>query len=401
VYVDRTRVRQVLINLLNNAARFTVKGGTTIRARADERNLVVEVEDTGIGIAAADIPKVFEEFRQLDGTMRRPHDGSGLGLAICQRFVELHGGTIWCESDVGAGTMFVFTLPVIDNVAGAALRPEWETWVRVGEPIEPPARPIVLVNRDPRIERMFQRYLEGYRVVSAGDEAEALRRCAETGAKGIVLVESPEVDAAERRRRLREVPRDAPIVLCSLPTSVSLGQRLGVSDYLIKPISGERLRETLARVARKARTVLVVDDDPDMVRLVARMLRSGARRYRVLRAYSGAEALDLLREQRPDAVILDLVMPGIDGYEVVRRMRASDDLAPIPVIAVSARSYETETVAAGGVEITREGGLSVGDLMACLRSALDALTTPGSAPPTEAASALGPAWGETPPRPGT
>lgn len=376
VYVDRTRIRQVLINLLNNAARFTPKGGTTICARAEDGNVVVDVSDTGVGIAAADIPKVFEEFRQLDGTTRRPHDGSGLGLAICQRFVELHGGTIWCVSELGQGARFSFTLPVIANVAGAALRPEWDTWVRVAEPEEPPARPIVLVNRDPRIERMFQRYLDGYRIVPAVDEDEALRRCAETGARGIILVESPEVDAAERRRRLRQVPRDAPIILCSLPTSVTLGQRLGVSDYLIKPISRERLLETLARAAPKARTVLVVDDDPDMVRLIARLLRSGSRRYRVLRAYGGAEALDLLRENRPDAMILDLVMPGIDGYEIIRQVRATDGIADLPIVAVSARSYETETVVAGGVEISREGGLSVGDLMACLQSSLDAMTEP-------------------------
>lgn len=374
LYVDRTRVRQVLINLLNNAARFTARGGSTVRARVDDGNVVVEVSDTGVGIPSADIPKVFEEFQQLDGTMRRPHDGSGLGLAICQRFVELHGGTIWAESEVDRGTTFSFTLPMIDNVASTPLRPEWDTWVRLNEPNETTARPIVLVNRDPRIEHMFERYLDGYRIVPAVDEDDALRRCAASGARGVILVEAPGADLAEARRRLRQVPRDAPVVRCSLPTSVTLGQRLGVSDYLVKPISQERLLETLGRTAPRARTILVVDDDPDMVRLVARILRSGSRRYRVLRAYGGAEGLALLQEQHPDAVILDLVMSDVDGYEVIRWMRASEEHATTPVIAVSARSYEAESVAAGAIEISREGGLSVGELMSCLRSSLDALS---------------------------
>src|SRR5581483_2122963 len=106
VYVDRTRIRQVLINLLNNAARLTPSGGTTIRARVEENSVVVVVADTGVGIAPEDIPKVFEEFRQLDGTTRRAHDGSGLGLAICRRFVEMHGVAIWAESRPGTGTSF-------------------------------------------------------------------------------------------------------------------------------------------------------------------------------------------------------------------------------------------------------------------------------------------------------
>lgn len=374
LFVDRTRVRQVLINLLNNAARFTAQGGSTVQARVEQGNVIVEVSDTGVGIPPTDIPKVFEEFRQLDGSMRRPQDGSGLGLAICQRFVELHGGTIWAESELNRGTTFSFTLPMIDNVASTPLRPEWETWVRLNEPGEVAERPIVLVNRDPRIEHMFERYLEGYRIVPAVDEDDALRRCAASGARGVILVETPGADLSECRRRLRQIPRDAPIVRCSLPTSVTLGQRLGVSDYLVKPISRERLLETLERTAPRARTILIVDDDADMVRLVARILRSGSRRYRILRAYGGAEGVALLQEQRPDAVILDLVMPDVDGYAVIRWMRASEEHAKTPVVAVSARSYEAEQVAAGAIEITREGGLSVGELMACLRSSLDALS---------------------------
>ncbi len=373
VFVDRTRIRQVLINLLNNAARFTSNGGATVRARQDGANLVVEVADTGVGIAPEDLPKVFEEFRQLDGSMRRPHDGSGLGLAICKRFVELHGGAIWAESERGKGTTFAFTLPLIGNVVSATLRPEWETWVRL--PVTPePLRSVVLVSTDEQIHRLFQRYLDAYRILPAADVDEALGIFRQTPVHGIILTTHPRTDLSEQLARLRSTPRGVPVVTCSLPTSEGLGESIGVAEYLIKPISGERLLQTLARVARRARVVLVVDDDPEMVRLLARMIRSGSRRYQVLRAYGGYSALELLTERKPDVVILDLVMPDLDGYGVLREMRRNEELRNVPVIAVTARGYEAETVSAGALSITREGGLSVGELMTCLRSSLDAIT---------------------------
>jgi signal transduction histidine kinase/DNA-binding response OmpR family regulator len=376
LFVDRTRIRQVLINLLNNASRFTPAGGATISAGQSGANLIVSVVDTGVGIAPEDIPKVFEEFRQIDGSTRRPHDGSGLGLAICQRFVEMHGGAIWAESQPGQGTMFSFTLPLIENVASATLRPEWETWVRLSPSTDDAQRSVVLVNQDPRIERLFQRYLDGYRVLAARDEAEAIGYFSRTPVHGIVLTTSPNAPIDESIRRLREVPRNVPVVACSLPSSTSVGEHLGVSDYLVKPISSDRLLATLGRVAPKSRTILIVDDDPEMVRLLARMIRSRSHRHQVLRAYGGKAALELLVERRPDVVILDLVMPEVDGYAVLREMRARDALRDIPVVAITARSYEAEVVNAGAIEITREGGLSLRELMECLKSSLDAITTP-------------------------
>jgi DNA-binding response OmpR family regulator len=183
-----------------------------------------------------------------------------------------------------------------------------------------------------------------------------------------------------------------PVVACSLPTSVSMGEHLGVADYLVKPISSERLLETLSRVASRARTILVVDDDPEMVRLLARMIRSRSHRYQVIRAYGGESALALLAERRPDVVILDLVMPVVDGYAVLREMRGRDEFQYTPVIAITARSYEAETVAAGALGITREGGLSLRELMGCLKASLDSIAAPAA--PAETAEAPQPALGQ-------
>jgi signal transduction histidine kinase/DNA-binding response OmpR family regulator len=377
LFVDRTRIRQVLINLLNNASRFTQTGGVTISAIQDGASVTVRVADTGVGIAAEDIPKIFEEFRQLDGSMRRPHDGSGLGLAICRRFVEMHGGTIWAESEPGRGTVFSFSLPLIENVASATMRAEWDTWVRQPPPSNEDGRSVVLINQDPRVERLFRRYLDGYRILPAVDEVDALRLFGHNYIHGVVLIASPNAPLPEALRRLREAPRSVPVVVCSLPSNVSMGENLGVSDYLVKPISGERLLGTLLRIGGKARTVMVVDDDPEMVRLLARMIRSRSHRFNVVRAYGGEAALALLDERRPDLVILDLVMPGIDGYAVIRAMRAREELRDIPVVAITARSNETEVVSAGAIEITREGGLSLRELMGCVKSSLDSITGTG------------------------
>ena len=196
----------------------------------------------------------------------------------------------------------------------------------------------------------------------------------------VVLMDTclPSAEVAELIRAINAQWPATQIIVATESASMADAKeaiRLGAYDYLVKPISADRLLETLNHVAKKAHTVLIVDDDPEMVRLLARMIRTRSRRYQVLRAYGGAAALAMLREHTPDIVILDLVMPDIDGYTVLREMRMVEALRDIPVVAVTARSYEAETFAAGALEITREGGLSVGELMACLKSSLDSITT--------------------------
>ena len=382
--VDRTRVRQVLINLLNNAARFTQRGGVTVTARCNGTDVVVQVADTGVGIAPEDVPNAFEEFRQLDGSTRRRQGGSGLGLAISKRFIELHGGNIWAESQLGGGSTFCFSLPVCENVAGSILRREWQTWVRFPHVSDQPEPNVAVVSEDPAIARIFQRYLDGYRVLALGDGRKLHDLVAQEPVHAIIVATRLDVDEPPVRR-LGEVPKGVPLIACSLPSRRSIARQVGVDAYLVKPVSRERVVATLKLFGKGRRTLLVVDDDPEMVHLLARMIHSASKRYQVLKAYSGAEALDLLRQKRPDGVILDLVMPDVDGYAVVQQMAASAELRDIPVVAVTARGYEKDTVAAGVVSLTREGGLSISELMRCLRASLGALLGPtGTAPEPQA-----------------
>ncbi|MBI2940004.1 MAG: response regulator [Chloroflexi bacterium] len=374
IYADRTRIRQVVMNLLRNAARFTDAGGAQLSATVRDRDVVVDVADTGIGIAPGDLPHVFEEFRQLEAAGQRRAGGSGLGLTISKQFVEMHGGNMWVESRFGKGTTFRFSLPVSDNVAASAIRDPWDTWAdAIPHPTQGDDAVVAVLGQDQQVLRLLQRYLEGYRLIPAA-HAEALRQIADEHVVQAVIV--TETDGQHDRKAVSEVLSRGPavpVIMCSVHLKRPEAARgLGVAEYLVKPVERERLGSALAALGEINR-VVVVDDDPEMARLLAVMVRSLAPHRRVWFALDGEEALDLIETHRPQAVLLDLLMPGMDGYEVLRRLRSSPDLRPIPVIVVTAGTAIGESVTAEISTITREGGLAVPELIHCLRSALDSL----------------------------
>ncbi|MDW8100512.1 MAG: ATP-binding protein [Anaerolineae bacterium] len=387
---DRTRVRQVLINLLNNAARFTDQGGVTIKVTADRRELTVAVADTGIGIAEEDLPKVFEEFRQLDASIRRRSGGSGLGLAISKKFVELHGGRMWVTSKMGEGTTFYFTLPVREELGISRLPPAWETWAhptssRDGQ------RTIVVVDEEPATVRLFQRYLDDYQVLAAANEEEARQLAARQAIHAIVVVSSSGESGWLQLRRAREGLPTVPVIVCTLRGGPRIARPPGVVSYLVKPVAREQFLAALEALGEQVRSLLIVDDDPEVVRLLSRMAHLAPRPFQVMRAYGGAQALTLLRRRRPGAVVLDLLMPEVDGYTVLEHMQADERLREIPVIVVTAKGQEEEVITAGLVGVTRRDGLSVGELMRCLRASLDALRPPALIHTAPALSTTSPA----------
>ena len=368
--IDRLRVRQVLLNLLTNAARFTERGGVTIRATSDGREVVVAVSDTGTGIAPEDLPYVFQEFYQA-GPPGRRRGGSGLGLAICKRFAEMHGGYMWAESQLGQGSTFYLALPLCGNVATEPL-------VRTPAPRPTTERTVVVLAREPEAARVFQRYLDGYTVLWAGSERDLRRLAASRPVQAVVITEP----AAQREPpawagdpRLREIP----VFHCPLSTPQHLARELGVQAYLVKPVNPERLTTVLRRLGRRRREILIVEDDPEMARLLTEILTTTWRRVRVRTAADGAEALRLLRERRPDLLLLDLLMPGMSGYEVLRTLRADPALRDLPVVVLTARGAEETPVRAQVLSLSCARGLTVAEMVACLRHSLEALTA--SRPP--------------------
>ena len=388
LYVDRTRIRQILMNLLKNAARFTDEGSVRVAAAADDGGVAISVTDTGLGIPPDELPLVFQEFRQLASAGSRRIGGSGLGLAISRKFARMHGGDVTVRSQVGSGSTFALTLPLARNsVASGAASPSG-TWVRLPTSVDPGHRVVAVLGDDESAVKVFQRHLDGYRVVHVASPAQACEVASQTTLDAVVVVEEvpgrPERLAAQVRA---SVP-DVPVVSCTLRGWQTIRRELGVAGYLLKPVTRQGLQKALRQLGRSARRYLVVDDDPEIVRLLAQMVRSLSSRHEAWTATSAAEALEVLAEVRPDAILLDLLMPGTDGYALLSALRADARFAGIPVVVVTGKGRESERIVAESFSVSQAGGLPVRDVMRCLRGSLDALRAPpGTVPEPQAAPA--------------
>lgn len=371
--LDRTRVRQVLINLLNNAARFTRQGGVRVRAERRENEVVVSVADTGSGIASEDLPHVFDEFYQSTAPARRRAGGSGLGLTISKRLIELHGGAMWVDSKPGEGSTFSFSLPLAPNVVTHVGPGDWEVWDRLGRQDGALAPAVAVVSADEAVQRLSERCLDGYRVLAVGTLQEAQALTSDANLHGVVVAAGSLEECSQSIRLAGDLRPSVPVAVASLMGAHDLASRLGVAHYLVKPITRQQVVRALDHLGKSARTILVVDDSVQMVRLLERMIRSVSPRYQVLQATSGHEALAIMGDRPPDAVFLDLIMPDVDGQSVIARMRADASLSSLPIVVVSASQAEVEVPSTGMVGITRPGGLSIDEMMDCIKACFSTL----------------------------
>jgi signal transduction histidine kinase/DNA-binding response OmpR family regulator len=372
---DSVRLRQVLINLLSNATRFTDVGGVTVSVSSQDREVVVSVADTGVGIPAADVAHVFEEFRQL-GPISTRLGGSGLGLTISKRIVELHGGSIWVRSVVGQGSTFSFSLPLAESVIASADDFDLHGLTQVIA-ADRNSRVVAIYGDDPRAARLLERYLDDYEVLSARATDQSRREASESGFDALVVT-SP--DSLGTVRRLRGIFRGTPVLYCPIRTSRALAREAGVTDYLVKPVAAEQLESAIGRLRRRVRTVLVVDDDAEMRQLLRRMLCNAGVDRTVVEAADGDEALRSIRETPPDVVLLDLVMPERDGYDFIQAIRSDKHHRRLPVIVITAKGREREAIVADELTITREPGLTVSEFTRALRAGLNTLVVPALHP---------------------
>jgi signal transduction histidine kinase/CheY-like chemotaxis protein len=405
VFCDSTRIRQVVLNLLSNAGRFTEHGGVHLRCSTTAEGLVVSVSDTGPGIPADDHQRIFQPFQQLDNSIRRRHGGSGLGLAISKRLVELHGGRMWVESELGSGTTFHFTLPLeiatpLEAAAGedAARRwfspySEWEYRLRT-RPSKAPLPALVprfiLLEEGQTLRRLFDRYVEGVEVCSAASSTDAVEELRRSPAQALVANVSPMADASQLQECLASLPYGTPALTCWVPGEDSAARRLGVMAYLVKPITDETLLATLDTLDGDIRDILLVDDEPEALQLFTRQLALSPRGYRVVQARDGARALQLLRQRRPDVLLLDLAMPGMDGFQVLKEKSEDSEICAVPVVVISALDPEGQAIVSNALTVTRSGGLSTQDLLACIR-ALSEILAPSGRPADRAFRETAPA----------
>lgn len=391
VFCDPTRIREVVLNLLSNAGRFTEQGGVHVRAWQTGEDVVVSVTDTGPGIAPADQERLFQPFYQTDGSIRRRYGGTGLGLSISKSFVELHDGKMWVESEPGRGTTFFFRLPIEPPVppSDSVLR-----WFNPYEPYEPRTRPpsfrpgpvrpqLAVVEQGNVLQRLLTRYAEHAEVVAFPSLEAALNGLSQTPARALLVNDIRAGQALERLRASGALPFGMPAIVCALPGLEEAIGALGVADYLVKPISASTLLAALDRLEKPVRTILIADDESDALQLFRRMLASSGRGYRVLRASDGNQAWEILRRERPDVLLLDLVMPEMDGFQLLAAKSQEPDLHDIPVILISARDALGHPIASNSLLVTRGGGLSVQQLLACINALLEVLAPLPPTPPSE------------------
>jgi signal transduction histidine kinase/CheY-like chemotaxis protein len=409
VFCDSTRIRQVVLNLLSNAGRFTEQGGVRIKAWCEKDDVMVSVTDTGPGITLENQERLFEPFYQIDGSIRRRHGGSGLGLSISKRFVEMHGGKMWLESpspsleaqapkaeglrtdEEGIGTTFRFSLPLDTSLSAVRASDGAKRWFSPYDEYEYKVRTrrskapaptmvprFVLLEEGETLQRLFNRYLDDTEIVSVRDVEQATRELNRTPARALLVNASPFAEATGQfsfsKDQLADLPYGIPAVMCWVPGLDDAAKQLGVVRYLVKPVTREMLLSTLEELGEDVRSVLLVDDEPEVLQLFARMLTLAERGYRVLQATSGRRALSLLRERQPNVMLLDLIMPGMDGFHVLQEKSKDASIREIPVIVISATDPTGEPIVSDTLTVTRGGGLSMRDLMTCIQAVSEVLS---------------------------
>jgi len=374
VYCDRVRIRQVVLNLVSNAARYTDTGGVSVDVTANGERVTVSVSDTGPGIAPEDAKVIFEPFFRGSGGAV-PGGGTGLGLSISKGFIELHGGRIWLESEVGVGSRFSFELPLsleAPHVArpGHQIREEWPWRERPARP-EIPRLPyrerIVVCDPEEALLTSLSHYSNEVEFVVVRSASEVVREVRESPAHAVLVNVSSPALMWKTVLDLRSAISETPVVGCSIAHQSRQAQLAGAMCYLIKPVRREDLQEVLARVGREVRRVLVVDDDLDILQLLVRMLRVCERDLEVKTATDGSQALEILRRYRPDLVLLDLVMPVMDGWAVLEEKRGDAAIRGIPTVLVTAQDPMDYPPASAALTATISGGVPIGKV---LRSAL-------------------------------
>ena len=400
---DIVRVRQIVLNLLSNACKFTENGAVTLDVAPSSvqgrEGVLISVTDTGIGMSPEQMERLFQDFMQADSSTTRKYGGTGLGLAISQRFCRMMGGSITVESVPGKGSTFQAWLPRVSNASGGAEPsaapddtsvPEMQPELVQSPPSAemPGARaewqgsvdgPMVMViDDDLTVRELLAKFLirEGFNVAVAASGGDGLKRARELMPAAIILdVKLPDLDGWTILGAFKEDPdlADIPVIMLTILDDRARGYALGAAEYLIKPVNRDRLRVVLERLCGPRGSVLVVDDDLTMRETLHRMI--GKCGFQAVEAANGREAFDRIAEGVPDLILLDLLMPEMDGFEFITEFRRNPAWRHVPIIVLTAKdlSREDRQRLSGGVtRIVQKAPANHEGVLAELRSIMGA-----------------------------
>ena len=356
ITTDPIRLHQCLLNLLSNAGKFTEQGTVTLRAsrittKAGDDRIVFDVIDTGIGMDVDQLELIFEPFKQSDASTTRRYEGTGLGLTICRKLMVMLGGNVRVESKLGKGSTFTLDLPAeFLKSSGPSLNvfsPK-----AVTEKIKAGASPtgqnvVMVVDDDPVVRNLLTRFLqnEGFQVVVASCGEEVLPLAKSVRPQAITLdVMMPEMDGWQVISLLKEDPKtaDIPVIILTIVEDKNMGYMLGASDYLTKPFDRQQLLMTLSRYCNVSQQglAMVVEDDAPTRELIRRSLEKD--NWEVVEASNGGEAWACMSRRAPSLILLDLMMPDIDGFEFLDELRRHPQWRTIPVIVITAKDLSDE-----------------------------------------------------------
>ena len=389
IETDHAKFKQILYNLLSNAVKFSkTHGVVTIRARrAAGEMLSVSVTDNGIGIAPENLGVIFDEFRQIDTATSRAFGGTGLGLSLVKKFVELQRGSVSVTSVLGEGSTFTFMLPL--RFAGATIP---SPIVGPGGVIIPPGERVLVIEDEDEAFDTLSAYLQsaGYVPIRARTGQEALDRARVMSPRAITLdLVLPGMEGLQVLRTLKsdEATTDIPVIIVSMLQNRELAMAFGADDYFVKPVEWPRLRRRLAEITGRdgrdgGARLLLVDDDVAVHQMLEQELTKEG--YLLDSATSGAEALERAERSRPDVIILDLMMPGMSGFELAERLRQRETTATIPILVLTAKDLtaeDRERLRLGVSGLVMKGNAAGARLIRAIRL-LDSSRAIAPAPPT-------------------
>ncbi|NVB84194.1 MAG: response regulator [Kofleriaceae bacterium] len=362
---DKLKLRQILLNLLSNAAKFTESGEVIVQANREGDTLVIVVEDTGVGIPADQLPYIFDKFRQVDGSSTRKVGGTGLGLAIVRELSRVLGGEVTATSTVGRGSTFRVVLRGALSHDRVVRKPTTTSRIEAAAP----GAVVLVVDDDPMIHQLLVTELEreGIQVVLAADGVSALRLAREKAPAAIVLdIYLPKLDGWAVLSELKSDPALArtPVIIISVAEERARGFALGAVDYLVKPFEPQRLAGVITReIGGDRGEILVVDDDAATCEMVSRQLRAVG--FSVASARTGEEALLRLRVTKPAMVVLDLCMPGMSGFDVLSQLRAEQhDVRVVVLTGKVLTPAEEQTLRQGMARVVHKNGSSLDEIVA-------------------------------------